>query len=121
MPTPRFYDVGAVTLYNLQTGRSPVEVGYGGRARGLEPPANIDAGVGFTAVVARAVGRCRFGIPLEDLQLLCIALNHEPVDRVRALGAANLTSVLYYCRHDESFLDSKTIHRAVRCLWLDQG
>ena len=77
--------------------------------------------MGFAAVVARAVGRCCFGIPLEDLQFLRIALNHEPVDRVRALGAANLTSVLYYCCHVESFLDSKTIHRAVRCLSLDQG
>jgi hypothetical protein len=66
----------------LSVRRSLIEVADGWSARGLEPPADVDTCVGFAAVVARAFGRGRFGVPFQDLQLLLIALNQKPVDRV---------------------------------------
>src|ERR1700760_1096652 len=86
-----------------------IEVRHRRGAGGLEPTADIDAGVGFSAIVAGTGGRGRFCIPLEHLELVGVALNHEPMDWVRAFGAANLTSILCYCRHDEAFLDNEPV------------
>jgi hypothetical protein len=65
--------------------------------------------MGFTAVMARSGSGSGFGVPLEDLQFVRVALNHEPVNRVRTFGAANLASILCDCRHDEAFLKNKSI------------
>jgi hypothetical protein len=76
-----------------------IEVGACRGTGGFEPAGDVDAGVGFAAVVAGTAGVGGFGVPLEDLELVGGALDDEPVDGVRGFDSADLALELGYCRH----------------------
>src|SRR5580658_2992970 len=63
------------------------------RAGGFEPAADINLGVGFAAIVARAGRIGGFLGPLEDGQLRTVAVDDEPAHGILALLTADFTSI----------------------------
>lgn len=59
----------------------------------LEPTADIDLGVGFAAVVARAPLVGGFLVPLENRQLFITTVDHNPPHGILAFLSADFTSI----------------------------
>jgi hypothetical protein len=59
-----------------------VEIGFGRRAHGLKPAADINLSVSLSAEMARSICIGRVLIPAKNAKLSISALNHEPVHRV---------------------------------------
>jgi hypothetical protein len=62
-------------------------------AGGFEPAADVDLGVGFAAIVARAGRVGGFLGPLEDGQLRTAAVDDKPANGIPILLAADFTSI----------------------------
>ena len=99
------------------TCRRTIEVGSRGRARSLKPTADIDTGMRFSAIMPRSREGGLVRVPLEHLELVGIASNHEPMHWVRAFRTAHLALVLCHCRHGEAFLGRRPI-RCCRLRWM---
>jgi hypothetical protein len=76
-----------------------LENGFGRRAEGFKPPADIHLGVGFPAEMPGGFGIGSSQIPLDDGKLLVSALDHEPMDRMVTDDAANLALEFFQTRH----------------------
>src|SRR5215472_7294491 len=65
----------------------------------VQPPADVHLGMRLPAIMPGTFRACRHRIPLHDRQLPAVALNDEPVVRMRTHRAAHLTPKLRNCRH----------------------
>jgi len=81
---------GKASVASTLGGLGNLENGFGRRANGFKPAADIDLGVGFAAEMpgSGAIGGSQF--PLDDRELLISALDHKPMDWIITDDPANL-------------------------------
>ena len=79
--------------------RGPQKVRLRRRTCRLKPSADVNLGMGFSAIVPCPSRIGRFGVPFDNSEVRASALNHEPVSGICGYYSANFTTEFAYRCH----------------------